>query len=341
MRKFRVRSDLRRAVIDGFALPLGLLPGGMEAPTQGYTVEYAPGEDDEPDSYSFHAVVSHERLVDLLDEVFGLLPDEVNGIVEIGSRDAYRSIDVYMGQNPISLESYQAIWKRYEAFLLEDGSIAAGANSEEPFMEIFLDQWKGLWIHAPLSMRGRVEQVLEKFGLMEVPETWPEEGIEAEEEESRLRLRAVLSLDDEYSPDVDELLLELRHAWNLELNVDPDKNVDDGGRALGRTLWHALIVVESATDPDAGGYASVWATASSLSEMDQLIDRALEDRPEWVFGEIYAIDRVAYDERPDELREISPRREESGLHLVSFDEWSVGGEAGGGDEPRRGGDANG
>ncbi len=69
MREFRLRTDLKRAVIDGFALPLGFIPGeGAEAaaPTQGYTLEYTPGEADEPDSYSIYAVTSHEQLAPLI-----------------------------------------------------------------------------------------------------------------------------------------------------------------------------------------------------------------------------------------------------------------------------------
>ena len=62
MRAFRLRSDLERAVIGGFALPLGLEPVRLDPPQQGYTVDYAPGEEDEPDAYSFHIVISHERI---------------------------------------------------------------------------------------------------------------------------------------------------------------------------------------------------------------------------------------------------------------------------------------
>ena len=116
MRSYRLRTDLKRAVIDGYALPLGLTPGSItQAPQQGYTVEYVPGEEDEPDTYSFHIVVSHERLVPILHRMLDLLPDEVYGIVEIGSRDAYRSMDVYMAQEPIPRRQFMRGWRRYEA----------------------------------------------------------------------------------------------------------------------------------------------------------------------------------------------------------------------------------
>ncbi|MDY7107155.1 MAG: hypothetical protein SYC29_00820 [Planctomycetota bacterium] len=319
MRSFRLRSNLKRAAIGDFALPLGLVPGDVDPPQQGYTVDYAAGEDDEPDTYLFHVVVSHERLAPLLERAFALLPRDVYGIVEIGSRDAYRSADVYMGQEPIPRDEFRAGWKQYQPFLLEDGSIGAGANSEEPFLEIFLDQWKGLSLHVPLSMRGDIEDMLDEFGLNEVSATWP--AMDDEASEKALRLRPVLELEDAYSPDVDELLLQLRHVWNLELNVDPDTNVDEAGRALGRTLWHAMVIIESADEPDAGAYVSIWATAGSLTEVERLIDSALASSPNWRFVEVYTIDRVAYDERPDELTDLPPKREKSEVHLVSFERW--------------------
>ncbi|MCI0363257.1 MAG: hypothetical protein L0Y44_10525 [Phycisphaerales bacterium] len=334
MRDFRLRTDLERVVIDGFALPLGIAPSGtMRAPVQGYTVSYVQGEDDEPDTYSFHVVVSHERLAALVHRAFDLLPDEVFGIVEIGSRDAYRSTDTFIGQESISREQFIDSWRRYEPFLLEDGSIAAGANNEEPFIEVFVDQWKGLSIHVPLDSREEVEQMLRDFGLDEVPQTWsmddePKLSENGEESMETSQVRTVLDLSDDYSPDVDEILLNLRHEWNLELNIDPDSNVDDAGRNLGSTLWHAVIIVERAVtagrrgndkQAEPGAYASIWATATSMAEMEELIQTALESHPKWAFGEIYTIDRVAFDERPDDLANLRPNRRQAEVHLMTFE----------------------
>jgi hypothetical protein len=338
MRDFQLRNDLQRVVIAGFALPLGIAPapGRMKAPIQGYTVSYVPGEEDEPDTYSFHVVVSHEKLAPVLHRAFDLLPDEVSAIVEIGSRDAYRSTDTFIGEHPIPIEEFREVWDRYEPFLLEDGSIAAGANSEDPFIEVFVDQWKGLSIHVPLAMREDVAAMLQEFGLDEVQQTWPageEEpnATDADDDENASQVRPVLDLSDEFSPDIDELLLNLRHEWRLSLIVDPDSNIDEGGRNLGSTLWHAVVIVEridGETDRPAhqsqqGAYASIWANASSLTEMERLIETALERFPDWSFVEIYTIDRVAYDERPDELSDLVPNRRGSQIHLVSLEPWGL------------------
>jgi hypothetical protein len=56
--------------------------------------------------------------------------------------------------------------------------------------------------------------------------------------------------------------------------------------------------------------------------MEELIDEALDDYPQWRFETIYTIDRVAHDERPDELADLPPRRDQPAVHLVRIDEWA-------------------
>jgi hypothetical protein len=268
----------------------------------------------------FQVVVSHEKLRPILLKAFDLLPEKVYGIVEVGSRDAYRSVDVYMGSEAVDLKQFVKTWRAYEPLLLEDGSIAAGANSEDPFIELFLDHWKGLHLHVPLDMREPVEAVLHSFGLEEVPQTWSDP--EDESVEASTQLRPVLA-EGEALADIDELLMELRREWRLELNVDPETNVDEGGRELGPTLWHAIVVVDHAEHgSDARADLSIWATASSLNEMEGMIEQLFEDQKEWKYVEVFTVDRVAFDERPEELAELPPRRQEAEVHLVTLEPWS-------------------
>jgi hypothetical protein len=316
MEPLRLRTDLRRAVVDGFALPLGIVPGHIRVPTPGYTVGYGSGGDDEPDTYSFYVAVSHERVGPILRRAMELLPDSVYGIVEISSRDAYRAVDVYVGRDEIPLRRFLDAWRWCEPILLEDASIAAGANSENPFVELFLDQWKGLSIIVPLSMRDDVEALLEAFELQEVAETWPvgadNPGLE------RSEIRPVLAGSEAGATDIDDVLFALRREWTLELNIDPDTNTDEGGRELGRTLWHALVGVEGGS-VEASADLSIWATAGSLSELEVLITGVLSEDQRWRSAEVYSTDRVAYDERPEELADLLPQRERSEVHLVSIE----------------------
>ena len=322
MKQYRIRTDLERQTVNGYALPLGLEAGGLVPPQQGYTVAYTPGEEEDPDTYVFQIVISHERLRPLLARSFEFLPDEVCAIIEIGSRDAYRSMDVFLSSETIPLKSFLATWEDNEPILLEDVTIGAGANSDEPFVEVFLDQWKGIAIHVPLNMRDDVEEMLQQFGLEEVNQTWPED---ASPDLARAQVRQVLDLTDETAPDLDEILLNLRHDWLLELNIDPESNVDEGGRHLGLTLWHALVIVEPVDEArrenGEGAYASIWATAGSMDQMEELIELAIEQDPKWSFSDIFTVDRVAYDERPDELVDLPPRRDEAEIHLVWIEPW--------------------
>jgi len=320
MREYRLREDLTRAVVNGYALPLGLEPGRLGAPTEGYTIAYTPGEDDEPDSYSFHVIVSHERLPALIRRAFDLLPEEVSCIAEVESSDAYRTVDVFLSAEPITRSAFLESWHWFEPFLLEDCFVGAGANSEEPFVEVFLDQWKRLSIHVPLTAREEVESWLDGFGLEEVPELWPADA--DDETFSTVSLRPVLELADEFSPDLDEMIHELRHAWKLELNVDPDRNSDESGRELGLTLWHAVAIVHHVDDdPDHGAYASIWVTAGSITEVQEMSAASLEHHDEWRFAELYTLDRVAYDDRPEELADLPPRRLEANVHRIDFEPW--------------------
>lgn len=329
MREYQLRQELERQVSGGYAMPLGIDLGDLSTPEQGYTLTYTAGEDDEPDSYSFHVVVSHERIRPILHRAFELLPENVIGIVEAGSRDAYRSMDVFLGTSEITREHFLDTWRWYESFLLEDCYIAAGMNSDEPHIEVFLDQWKGISLHVPLDMRDEVEGFLNGFGLEEVIETWP--STEDDLMFSSARVIPVLDLVNDYSPDIDEMILELRHEWGLELNVDPETNSDDSGRELGLTLWHALVIVEKtgSTPQDgtpspstaSGAYASIWATAGSLIHMQQLIEDELERTPQWQFAEVYTIDRVAFDERPEHLVDLTPRRDQALVHSSTIEAW--------------------
>jgi hypothetical protein len=321
MSEFRLRTDLERAVIGGFALPLGIEPGEIEAPVQGYTLTYTQGQEDEPDTYTFQVVASHERLAPLVRRTFEFLPEEVWPIIEIDSADAYRMVDVYLGreEEPVSSEEFLETWATFEPIFLEDGGIGVGANSEEPFIEIFLDQWKVISIHVPLDMRDEIEAMLHEFDLEEVPQTWPQPDPDKPNESI---IRPVFTVNGNETAGLDELLLELRHLWRLELNIDPDRNLDEGGRELGITLWQAVVVVEDASgDPDKGAFITVWASAKSLAQMEHLIEGVLAERPEWSFSETYSINRVAFDERPEDLSDLPPRRTRAAVHLVTVEPW--------------------
>jgi hypothetical protein len=75
-------------------------------------------------------------------------------------------------------------------------------------------------------------------------------------------------------------------------------------------------VVESADeDHPRAGYVLAWLTAAGIGEMQRMIESRVELQDEWHFqGQWYSMDRVAYDERPDSLASLAPRRAQSEIH---------------------------
>lgn len=332
MRHFRVNPGLQRQQVGGFELPLGIESEGLPTPREGYLVGFREGEEEDPDTYVFEATISHSRLQPLVREALDLLPGEVRGVLEVESLDAYRTVDVHLGAEPIDCDDFLADYAEFEEIILEDPSIGIGANADEPFVEVFLDAWKTLVIEVPVELKSTVESMLAGHGLSEVAETWPEDPDGSLY--GMVRVRPVLEVVDEQDPNIDELVLNLRERWMLELDVDPGRNVDEQGVELGLTLWHAIVMVVP-VDPTTGGgaYVDLWATAGSLMEMEQMIDETLDGQGEWLFDGIYSMERVAFDERPDSLADLPMRRGESGVHLVSIDRWE--GDGGEIDPPRR------
>ena len=338
MREFLLRQDLDRLVVGGYALPLGVERLDAPPPRQGWVVEFVPGEDESPDTYAFQVAVSHERLQTILHQLLELLPGEVSPVVEIGSVDAYRSIDVYMASEPLFIDDFIATWRDFEPILLEEVSIGVGATSDEPFLEVFLDAWKSISVHCQVDMRDAVEGILEQNGLEPVSETWDEDAFNGVD--PPYRMREIRVLQDEHSPDLDELLLQLREDWRLQLDVDPHSNIDDGGRELGFTLWHAIAMADPIDGKIGGAYIAVWATARSLEEAEDLIEKSVEGSGEWLLDRVYSIERVAFDERPDELSDLPPRRSRAEVHSIAIDEWGDGdapGSGPGGGQPPSGG----
>ena len=67
---------------------------------------------------------------------------------------------------------------------------------------------------------------------------------------------------------------------------------------------------------------SIWATAGSLGELETLIDAMFRETGEWAIDEVISTDRTAFDKRPDELKDLPPRRKDAGIHLVTIDRQS-------------------
>ena len=315
---FRLRDDLPRAILDGYVFPLGIVPVPGLVPRQGWSMNWTTGEGELGDCCTFHVVQSLDRLAVLLDAFFLLLPERgLYGILELGSRDAYRAVDVYIGDDGMDRDRFMEIWRLYEPIFLEDAGLAVGVNAEDPFIELFLDPDKGMLVHVDPCLQEDVRSILLGQDVQEVPAV----GYELEDHElDRIGIRPVLVQADGLICDVDQLLQDLKYEWHLALNEDPTTNIDGRGRRIGRTLWHAVVIL----DTDSGdlvreAHATIWGTATSRSEMEELIELRLQRETPWRMQEIYVLDRAAFDDRPVELDALAPVPELSSIHLVQID----------------------
>ena len=302
---YRIRSDLKRVDVDGFAFPLGVEAATARPPCEGYAVAWLEGEAEGSDTYSYFIAVSHERLKPLLDSLFELLPDQVAGIIEVGSRDAYRAVDVFLSQQVISRESFLEIWQCFEAIFLEDASLAVGVNTSTPFMEIFIDQDKRVTVHVEPEQREFVDRILEHH---ELPERHEGEIAVSEEQLEGTLVRPILVEDPDLLCDLDQLLLTLKDGWGLMLDEEFDRNLDAAGRELGYTLWFVTALLAS-EDPSEGQPACVtaWAVSKCRNELESLIQNQVEATSNWFVIDFYTVDRVAFDDRPESMVDLSPR----------------------------------
>ena len=302
---YRIRPDLKRVDVDGFWFPLGVEAASACPPAQGYAVAWLEGESDGPDTYSYFVAVSHERLKPLLDSLFELLPDQVAGIVEVGSRDAYRAVDVFLSQQVIDRDSFLEIWRCYETLFLEDASLAVGVNTSTPFMEIYIDQDKRLTVHVEPEGREAVDRILASHDLVERDER---EVAVAEEQLEGTLVRPILVEDPDLLCDLDQLLLTLRDGWDLMLDEEFDRNLDSAGRELGHTLWFVTALLAS-EDPTEGQSACVtaWVVSRNRNELESMVQNRVESNSKWFVIDFYTVDRVAFDDRPESMVDLSPR----------------------------------
>ncbi|MBZ0171919.1 MAG: hypothetical protein K8E66_06030, partial [Phycisphaerales bacterium] len=65
----------------------------------------------------------------------------------------------------------------------------------------------------------------------------------------------------------EEIIEDLRDAWQLDLNIDITQNVDEDGRELGVTPWRCIVRIEG---PERTRYAEIVVTAECLLHAEEL-----------------------------------------------------------------------
>lgn len=310
---YLIDPTLKRLVIDGFAFPLGWKPSDGQRPFEGYTISRLDFDGQLPDTHQFQIAVSHERLRPLLNRLFALLPEDVYPIVEIISTDAYRPVDTLMSPEPTSRADFLSTWAEVEPLLLDDCALAAGAMSEEPYLEVFVEANKFVIVNIAREQSSVLEAELESAGLHEVPSHWINDGDCTDEFTSVL-------LEKDGLMTLDDVIVYLQRLWRLELNVDPEGNPDEAGRDLGVTLWRIVVLaVRRDQQPPADrARIEVWLSAGSLGQVEELVADVFDEIKDWDIDTMVSQDRVAFDDRPRELNDLKQGSGETGVWAVSI-----------------------
>ncbi|MFG0251302.1 MAG: hypothetical protein ACF8NJ_00340 [Phycisphaerales bacterium JB038] len=302
-----VDPRLERVVtVNGFQFPLGVIPAESVEPSEGYRQEFESGQAEWPDCYMFDVVVSAEKAEPLFRDLLRLAPSRLVPILDVRGDDAYREMDPYLGLEELDRETLTGLLTPARAFLFEDGHCGFGVVAEDPLFYVYLDDHKILTIRCGLTEAGEVEELLEAQGIS--AETEPL-GVDAVAHDHL----DVLWTDDNRRDLLDfyGMLDTLRQEWGLELNIDPESNVDDDGRSLDMTAWRVLLLLEAINDEprwrgkaSAPGvsmskYAELLLTAESLARVDELVERVARELTGYRLLDLVTADRI----RPEELSE--------------------------------------
>jgi hypothetical protein len=192
-----------------------------------------------PDRYVFDILVPTTRVEPLFRALFALMPGRIFPILDVLGHDEYREVDPYVSYDLLGTDRFIDAIRRFRGFFYEDGLVGFGAMSDQPFLYIFVDEHKILTVRAEVPLRERIEQILAAFDLEQIEEI---SGADSVTHEHRSVLEAPHERMDLLS--ADEIVEELQEEWRLELNVNPETNVDEEGNDLGMTGWRCLVRVD-------------------------------------------------------------------------------------------------
>ncbi|MEM9066296.1 MAG: hypothetical protein AAGB51_12490 [Planctomycetota bacterium] len=267
-----MNPKLERVAIGSMSFPLGVYPVEPMEPLPGYLMQFEPADGDDgsgdweewPDRYVFDAVITCERLEALVTMLIQAMPPRAYPILDVMGHDAYREIDPYISYELVGTDRMTDALRRYRSFFLEDGLVGFGAMCDDPFAYFFVDEHKIVTVRVEPDSKERIEKIFGAFDLTPVAEP---AGADAAAHEHRTVLRT--PPDDPDLQGVDEIVERLRDDWRLTLNIDPESNVDDAGRALGSTGWRVLIRAMYEDRPQ-WKYAEALMRASCLRQAEEL-----------------------------------------------------------------------
>ncbi|MDH4185132.1 MAG: hypothetical protein OEV92_12970 [Nitrospinota bacterium] len=295
------RNINQRMVSQGFVYPFGAYPEEPFNQAMGYDSRYI----EESGLYNYEISVSHERVLSVFISLLGLLPGEARLITQIHSGDYYREYDAYVSDDPVpvtDLIEWIIAWRGVAA---DDGFFGIGAYSEDPAVELFLDEHKTIHVyhHNPDIM----ETALERLGVqfkMGLRFFWDE-----------AHYHEPLPINDDDSDDFLSAFEDLADRYQLVLEDDDEEDTDDEGDPLGLTCWRVEIRGVSKdiiTSAEKGFYSTYYLNASSRSEAADLLESYLDEKND--MADLFLqMARVPMELLTAGLREANIRPEEPGV----------------------------
>ncbi len=309
---YKIRSDLGRKTYGGLACPLGVHPCVKEARLdEGFESRFIMGDDLHDDQCEYRLLLSSERLLEVMRSFFErLLPDEVWGLFEELSYDAYRDSDVYRSVDPVSRERILQAWDTYGEYFVESGKCGFGASAQEPSVEVFIEEHGTLYVGCGLEKREEVEELIQRLGLREIPDMPCIDNYEHQHSD-------ILQVDEERLMDDYDIKFSVVESLGMEpLNLDE-------GRPAGSLVpfWVYLeldLSFEAATEAR-GAYVSFGLSADCFDQAMETAEahvRALF--PSALVARVQQVYRLLEDDITPEIAPADPARvREPGIWFVS------------------------
>ena len=124
----KIKTDLERRVCGAVELPLGVEVATADINLrEGYESRYVPSDGRGDDQFEFRILLSLPRVEETARRFFEtLLPEGVFATFEEFSADAYRDLDGYACEEPISRTRLLQAWESYGRFFCEDARSGFG-----------------------------------------------------------------------------------------------------------------------------------------------------------------------------------------------------------------------
>ena len=137
-----------------FRFPVGIdmIEGENYRQREGYDVIYL--EDDDSPRYQYTVAAGADRTAEVFRALAGLLSEEVRVVLEIpgrlpGSDEGDGEVCEVWTSGPVPSRALLAAFDSHERLFVHDGMVGLGAVSRDGTTEIFLDEHKLMYFHAP------------------------------------------------------------------------------------------------------------------------------------------------------------------------------------------------